>query len=136
MRVKLLDEECMPYKYYLKDAGVDLRCRVDTVIYPGFTEIIPAGICVEIPEGFVGDISPRSSISTRGIVIQGKIDPGYTGEVGIIAANTTNAPVKLKKGDRIAQLILIKIACEEIEIVSELSASDRNDNGFGSTGRD
>lgn len=134
MKIKLLDPKCMPYKKYTDDAGIDLKSRIDSVLWPGITKMLPAGICIAVPQGYVGDISPRSSISIKGLVIQGKVDCGYSGEVGIIATNTTNEFIHIEKGARIAQLVLMQISTEEIEIVDELPESDRGTGGFGSTG--
>lgn len=134
MKIKLLDPECMPFKKYQDDAGIDIKSRIDIDVWPGITEVLPAGISIAVPQGYVGDISPRSSISMKGLVIQGKVDTGYTGEVGIICTNVTNEPLHIQKGARIAQLVLMRISTEDIEIVDELPESDRGTGGFGSTG--
>ena len=134
LKINLLDPECMPYKKYPTDAGIDLKCNEDVLILPGETRLIPSGICVAIPVGYVGDISPRSSISMKGIVIQGKIDPEYRGQVGIIATNCSNVAQHFVKHERIAQLILLKIDYPCIRIVEELDNTDRGNKGYGSTG--
>jgi len=134
MNVVLLDPACMPFKKYDTDAGMDLRCAEETIIFPGETRVIPSGVCVAVPYGHVGDISPRSSVSIDGIAIQGKIDHGYTGEVKIIATNCGEERKQFNRGDRIAQLILIPVAYESIEIVSELPESPRGEKGFGHSG--
>ena len=134
MKIKLLDPECKPYRKYDTDAGIDLRARESCIIYPGEAVKIPAGICVEIPTGHVGDISPRSSVSLQGLAIQGKVDSGYTGEVGIIAINCVNKAIKITKGDRIAQLVVLPVEIGDMEIVEELPESERGGKGFGSTG--
>ena len=135
MKFKLLDKDCTPYKHYLTDAGYDLRSREATIVCPGGVVKIGAGVAVDIPDGYVGDISPRSSASLRGLVIQGKVDPGYTGEVGITVINVGNKAERIGKGERIAQLVVLPCLIEDIEIVDELPESDRGMQGFGSTGR-
>ena len=135
MKFKLLEPGCEPYKKYFSDAGYDLKASVDAIICPGETVKIGAGIAVEIPYGYVGDISPRSSVSLRGLVIQGKVDPEYRGEVGIIVTNASNKAQRIARGERIAQLVVLPCLIEEIDMVDELGATERNANGFGSTGK-
>ena len=135
MKIKLLDPDCMPYKKYSTDAGIDLRASKDAIIHPGDTLKIGAGIAVEIPSGYVGDIRPRSSISTRGLILPiGTVDAGYAGEIGIILINASNRAQMITRGERIAQLVVTPCLIEEIEIVDELPESERGAQGFGSTG--
>lgn len=136
LKFKILDPECMPYKKYPTDAGYDLRAREATQVIPGGMVKIGAGVAVEIPPGHVGDIRPRSSISAKGLVLPiGTVDPGYTGEVGIILINAGNKAEYITKGERIAQLVVLPCLSEDIEVVNELPESDRGKQGFGSTGR-
>jgi len=136
MKFKLLNEKCTPYKKYLHDAGWDLCSSESLVICPGEVKKIGAGVCVEIPPGFVGDIRPRSSISARGLILPiGTVDAGYTGEIGIILINASRCATHIAKGERIAQLVITPCLIEEIEIVDELSVSERGGQGFGSTGK-
>jgi dUTP pyrophosphatase len=126
----------MPYKKYSTDAGLDLRSSKDAIIHPGDTLKISAGIAVEIPKGYVGDIRPRSSISTRGLILPiGTVDAGYVGEIGIILINASKRAQMITKGERMAQLVVTPcLIAEEIETVDELPESERGAQGFGSTG--
>ena len=135
MKIKLLDPECKPAKKYSYDAGWDLRARESCIICPGETVKIGAGIAVEIPRGYVGDIRPRSSISAKGLILPiGTVDCGYTGEIGIILINTGNNAQKIERGERIAQLIVTPCLLPNLETVEELPESERGSDGFGSTG--
>lgn len=138
MKIKLLDKNCMPYKKYQNDAGLDLRARIDGEIrfYPNMRMTIPTGVCIEIMPGLVGDIRPRSGlVKDLGLVAQyGTIDAGYTGEIGVTLINLSTQHVTIQPYERIAQLVIHPILIPEIEIVDDLEESDRGDKGFGSTG--
>lgn len=136
MKIFVQHPDLAPYKKYPTDAGWDLRAGETTVIYPGQTRVIPAGIKVEIPQGYVGIIKPRSSVFRKGIIIDGVIDPDYRGEVGIMCNNTADHKHVITRGERIAQLLVIPCLVQELEFVSELelSETDRGEGGFGSTG--
>lgn len=135
MKFKLLDKDCMPFKKYGTDAGYDLRSRESVIVRPGEVVKIGAGVAVEIPAGCAGDIRPRSSISAMGLILPiGTVDQGYTGEVGIILINASNDAVRIAKGDRIAQLVVVRCVIEGIEIVDELPETERGAGGFGHTG--
>lgn len=136
MKFKLLDPDCVPYKKYPTDAGYDLKSSRDIWIAPGETVMIGAGVAVEIPKGYVGDIRPRSSTSLNGLVLPvGTVDHGYTGEIGIIVINVKHVPVQIHRGDRIAQLVVTPCIAESVGVVDELPKSLRGRDGFGSTGR-
>lgn len=94
------------------------------------------GVCVEIPKGYAGLILGRSSMSKKGIVcMTGVIDSGYTGELGVALFNTSYQSIVIHKGERICQLVIMKLAdIEKAEHVEELENSERGDKGFGSTG--
>lgn len=135
MKIKLLDPNCMPEKFYQDDAGFDLKISQSVTLQPFETKVVGTGICVEIPKGYSGDIRPRSSTSKKGILIHyGTVDCGYTGEVKVIITNLNNYPVTLQQHQRIAQLVINKI-CNSIELqfVEELTETERGDNGLGST---
>lgn len=125
-----------PWRQHLGDAGFDLFVS-ETVTIPGrgFADI-PCGINVEIPEGHWGMLTGRSStIRDRGLLVtQGIIDNGYRGPMFAGVQNMRPAAVRVNKGDRIAQLILLPLFDRAVEQVYELSASDRGVQGFGSSG--
>ena len=122
-------------------AGMDLIAAVetDTVIAPGQRTLIPTGICIALPPGFEAQVRPRSGLAiNHGIGLlnaPGTIDADYRGEIKVIVANFGAEPFVVKRGDRIAQMIIQRVACAEWEIVDELPPSERNDGGFGHTGK-
>ena len=121
-------------------AGMDLCAAVtgDLVINPGERKLIPAGISIALPPGFEAQVRPRSGLAiTHGISIlnaPGTIDADYRGEIKVIIANFGDQPFNIKRGDRIAQMIIHSVVQGEWEAVEELPQSDRNDGGFGHTG--
>jgi dUTP pyrophosphatase len=124
-------------------AGFDLRAAVDgeVVLRPGERLLVPTGLALEIPAGWEGQVRPRSGLALRhgiGIVnAPGTIDSDYRGEVGVILINLGEAPFSLKRGDRIAQLVIAHVEpveWEEIEKAGTPSESSRGGGGFGSTG--
>ena len=124
-------------KAYKDDVGHDLTCVKGGIIWPFCTKDLTTGWRIKIPEGFWGSIKARSSTlyKRRLLVNEGVIDTGYTGELSILVFNPTPFPKIVKKGDKLAQLILIPIV-ENIEVlVGHLPKTDRGQAGFGSTGR-
>lgn len=139
MKIKVLDENCIPVKAHSIDAGFDVKARTEFVIPPKETVMIPTGVCVEIPVGMVGLLFPRSSISKTPLRMcnsVGVIDSGFTGEIKVPLQNTHhNLMVQVNQYDKIAQLVIVPLADVSIEIVDELEESERGNGGFGSTGR-
>jgi dUTP pyrophosphatase len=123
-------------------AGFDLRAAVEDelVLRPGERLLVPTGIVLEIPPGWEGQVRPRSGLALRhglGLVnAPGTIDSDYRGEVGVILINLGDAPCGLKRGDRIAQLVISRVEPIEWEEADTLEDSHRGDGGFGSTGTD
>jgi len=123
-------------------AGFDLRAAVEgeLVLRPGERLLVPTGIVLEIPPGWEGQVRPRSGLALRqGLSIvnaPGTIDSDYRGEVGVILINLGDAPCGLKRGDRIAQLVISRVEPIEWEEADSLESSGRGDGGFGSTGTD
>jgi dUTP pyrophosphatase len=142
VRIKLLDEDLpMPRYQHEGDAGLDLPSRVDYVLEPGERAMIPTGIAVAIPRGYAGFVLPRSGLASRhGIALvnsPGLVDSGYRGEMAIIMINTDKREAfHIKRGDRIAQLVIQRV--EEVTLVGvdELDDTSRGEGGFGSTGKD
>ena len=138
--VKILDEG-LPRPSYAKpgDAGLDLRSTEDIVIEPGQRALIGTGIALAIPQGYAGFVQPRSGLAIKqGMTLvntPGLIDSGYRGEIRIIALNTDKEhAIAIKRGDRIAQLVIQEVSAVELVEVEELSSSERADTGFGSSG--
>jgi dUTP pyrophosphatase len=139
LKIKLLDKKCMPYKKYATDAGIDLKARLNKLVSVSqfTTETIPTGVCVDIPEGYVGLITPRSSMNKIGVSSEiGTIDEGYTGEIAVCITNNTGTPYHINPYDRIGQLVIVPMYCVTNLIeVDEFPNKERGDNGFGSTGK-
>ncbi len=142
VQIKLLDEDLpMPRYQHEGDAGLDLPSRVDCVLEPGERAIIPTGIAVAIPRGYAGFVLPRSGLASRhGIALvssPGLVDSGYRGEMSIVMINTDmHEPFHIKRGDRIAQLVIQRVEEVTLSKVDELDDTSRGSGGFGSTGRD
>lgn len=116
-------------------AGLDLAACASGVLMPGAKWRVPTGIAVEIPEGYEGQVRPRSGLSARGIVaILGTVDADYRGEVAVILENRSREPFIVQPGMRIAQLVIAPVARVQVVEVEELSPTKRGTNGFGSTG--
>jgi len=127
--------------YATRDAaGLDLVAAVDgeLVIEPGARALVPTGLRVAIPRGHEGQVRPRSGLALRhGILLPnapGTIDADYRGELQIIVWNAGGAPFVVKRGDRIAQLVIAPVARAILVETSELDATPRGDGGFGHTG--
>ena len=135
---KLDTELPTPQRAHVGDAGIDLFGRIDVVLAPGERAAVPTGIVVAIPDGFAGLVLPRSGLALRhgvGVVNgPGLIDPGYRGEVQVLLVNHGSDPVELRRGDRIAQLVVVAVPAVELVESSTLPLSDRGEGGFGSTG--
>lgn len=140
LKVKRLDPD-LPLPEYARagDAGLDLIAADDVSLAPGGRAAVPTGIAVAIPDGYAGFVHARSGRALReGLALvnaPGLIDAGYRGEIKVIVVNLDDAkPVHLKRGDKIAQLVIQRVAAVELEPVDDLPASQRADGGFGSTG--
>ena len=120
-------------------AGLDLRADEDFVLQPGERRAVPTGLALELPEGYEGQVRPRSGLAARhgiGMVnAPGTIDADYRGEVHVILVNHGQEPFAAKRGERIAQLVVAPVARVEVIEVDALSDSDRGAGGFGSTGK-
>jgi dUTP pyrophosphatase len=122
------------------DAGLDLCAVADVVLQPGERALIPTGIAVAIPDGYAGFVQPRSGAAAKqglGLVNSpGLIDSGYRGEIRVVAINLDAAePIKIARGDKIAQLVILAVPETSVREVTELPPSVRGERGFGSTGR-
>lgn len=121
-------------------AGLDLRAAVDepVVLKPMERALIPTGFIFEIPEGYEGQVRPRSGLAIKkGITVlnsPGTIDSDYRGEVKVILINLGQEEVVIERGERIAQLIIAPVSRVELVEVEEVSATARGEGGFGSTG--
>jgi len=120
-------------------AGLDLRADEACTLAPGERRLVPTGLAVELPPGHEGQVRPRSGLAAKhgiGMVnAPGTIDQDYRGEVGVILVNHGREPFEVKRGERIAQLVVAPVTRVEVVLVDELSDTSRGHGGFGSTGR-
>ena len=136
-----LDPE-LPLPRYAKggDAGADIVSRIDITLAPGERALVPTGIAIALPDGYVALVHPRSGLAIKhGVTMvnaPGTVDAGYRGELQIILINhDRNESVSFKRGDRIAQLVIQRVERAEFVEVHDLPGSGRGTGGFGSTGR-
>ena len=132
----------LPLPRYAKggDAGADIVSRIDITLAPGERALVPTGIAIALPDGYVALVHPRSGLAIKhGVTMvnaPGTVDAGYRGELQIILINHDKSePVSFKRGDRIAQLVIQKVEHAEFVEVRDLPGSGRGTGGFGSTGR-
>lgn len=140
VHIKLLDPE-LPAPAYAKpgDAGADLRSRIDFELEPGERALVPTGVAIALPEGYVGLVHPRSGLATKnGITIvnaPGTVDSGYRGELMVTLLNTDKTKsFHVQRGDRLAQLVIQKYEHATFTVVDELEQTERGSSGFGSSG--
>jgi dUTP pyrophosphatase len=141
LRVTRLDAAAkLPTRAYEGDAGYDLHALEPATLAPGERAQVRTGIAIELPAGHAGLVLPRSGLAARnGIALvnaPGLIDEGYRGEVRVLLLNTDRAePFTIEPGDRIAQLLLIRVSTPDVVEVEELAGTERAAGGFGSSGR-
>lgn len=157
---RLSDDAVIPTKAHPTDSGFDLVASTDVLVEPGETAVVPTGIAVQLPPGYEAQVRPRSGVTakTKLRVQLGTIDNGYAGEIGVIVDNvhplkqaikhiqtldgdiaTTDVlnggiSVSIRKGDRLAQLVIQPIPAVEAIEVFDVEETDRGDRGYGSTG--
>lgn len=130
----------LPLPQYETDgaAGIDLRSAEDGKILPGERKLFKCGFSVEIPEGFEGQVRPRSGLALKhGVTVlnaPATLDSDYRGEIGILLINHGQEPYLVRFGDRIAQLVIAPVMQCRIEAAESLSETGRSGGGFGSTG--
>jgi dUTP pyrophosphatase len=122
------------------DAGADLVAAEDVKLPPGGRAVVSTGVAVAVPEGYAAFVHPRSGLAARhGVTLvnaPGTIDAGYRGEIQVVLINTDQTePFVVRRGDRIAQLVVQPVVRANFHPVAVLPPSPRGDGGFGSTGR-
>lgn len=137
--VRLDPDLPLPSYAHPGDAGADLHTTVDVVLAPGERALVPTGIALALPEGYVGLVHPRSGLAARhGVSIvntPGTVDAGYRGEVKVLLVNLDPAePVELRRGERVAQLVVQRVERAAFVEVDALPDSARGSGGYGSTG--
>jgi len=120
------------------DAGLDLRAAHDATLEPGSRGLVGTGLAVAIPPGYAGLVLPRSGLAlSQGVTVlnaPGLVDAGYRGELKVLLVNHGDKLVPVRRGDRIAQLVIQRVERAELIEVNELPVSERGAGGFGSTG--
>lgn len=137
LKICKLDKDAkIPTKANSTDAGYDLYALGGDILHKHTHKLIRTGISMSIPKGYVGLIWPRSGLAYKhGLdVFAGVIDSGYRGDIGVVLYNSQFGDYNIEAGDRIAQIIFQKIEDFELIEVSRLNETDRNNEGFGSTG--
>jgi dUTP pyrophosphatase len=138
--VQRLDPDLLLPEYaHPGDAGADLVARVDVRLAPGERASVPTGIAIALPQGYAAFVHPRSGLAARlGVTTlngPGTVDAGYRGEITVILVNTDRTePVEIRRGDRIAQLVVQRVEQARFVPVQTLPGSDRGTGGHGSTG--
>ncbi|MDO6355466.1 dUTP diphosphatase [Caloramator sp. CAR-1] len=139
---RLDDAKDLPLPKYMTkgSVGLDLYANVkeDTIILPNEIRLIPTGISISLPDGYEAQIRPRSGLALKhGISLvntPGTIDSDYRGEINLILINFGKEPFTVRRGDRIAQMVINKVEIPEVIEVEELDSTERGEGGFGSTG--
>ncbi|MBE6367889.1 MAG: dUTP diphosphatase [Lentisphaerae bacterium] len=132
-------QELLPAKAHSDDAAFDLRSRCDLSVPVGKSTLIPTGVFLELPVNYEAQVRPRSGLALKHNITltnsPGTIDAGYRGEVGVIMFNHGPDVFEVKRGDRIAQMVIAELPEVELVVAEELSATLRGGGGFGSTGK-
>lgn len=135
---KLSEDAIIPHYAHEGDAGMDVYSIENITLKPRERALIKTGLSFEIPKGFEIQVRPKSGLALKyGLTIvntPGTLDSGYRGELGIILLNTNNQDYEIKKGEKIAQIILARYEEAQIQEVTELTDTSRGEGGFGSTG--
>jgi dUTP pyrophosphatase len=141
VQVRRLDPDLpVPSYAHPGDAGADLVTTVDVTLAPGERAMVPTGVAIALPDGYVALVHPRSGLAARhGLSIvntPGTIDAGYRGEIKVLLINhDPREPIELRRGDRIAQLVVQPVTRVSFLDAAELPPTPRGEGGFGSTGR-
>ncbi len=131
--------DLIPAKAHFDDAAYDLRSRVDMELPVGTSVLVPTGLFLELPVGYEAQVRPRSGLALKHNIMltnsPGTVDAGYRGEVGVIVYNGGKAPFPVKRGDRIAQMVIARLPEVVLVEADDLAESLRGAGGFGSTGK-
>ena len=135
---KLHPDAVLPSYAHPSDAGMDVRSVQDLTIAPGKRALVPTGLVMLLPPMYEAQVRPRSGLALKsGVTVlntPGTIDSGYRGEVGVILINLGEADFSVKKGDKIAQIVIAPVTQPTIEETDCIDETDRGTGGFGSTG--
>ena len=135
---KVHPDAVLPSYAHPSDAGMDVRSVEDLTIAPGKRALVHTGLVMLLPPMYEAQVRPRSGLALKsGVTVlntPGTIDSGYRGEVGVILANFGDADFHVRKGDKIAQIVIAPVTQPEIVETTEVDETDRGSGGFGSTG--
>lgn len=139
VRLRQLDADLpVPAYAHPGDAGADLLAAESVELPPGGRAVIPTGIAIALPDGYVGLVHPRSGLAARlGVTVAnapGTVDAGYRGEIKVCLINHGQEPAKIERGDRIAQLLVQRVERVSFVVVTDLDDTARGAGGHGSTG--
>ena len=136
MKVVLDEGAKMPTRAHEADAGFDLYSRENVIIYHGDSYNFDTGVHVQIPRGYAGLLVSKSGLNSKyGVQSTGLIDAGYTGSIGVKLYNHGHAAVRIEKGQKISQLVIMPIITPELELANSLEETERGNGGFGSSGK-
>jgi len=136
MRVQLSEGAQTPTRAHESDAGLDLYAMHGGIVKAHQTATFHTGVHVELPEGTAGILQPKSGLMVnQDILTFGIVDEGYTGEVLVHMFNLSEDDYSVQAGDKITQMLVVPVRYEPVEVVDEITAGERQENGFGSTGR-
>ena len=136
MKVKLQEWAYMPERAHETDAGADLRTPHDVIVPAKGSVVIDTGVHIELPPNTVGMLKSKSGLNVKhGITSEGVIDVGYTGSIAVKLYNHSDETYYIYAGEKISQLVVMPILTPSFELVDELEATERGNNGFGSSGR-
>lgn len=136
MRVQLDEGAYALTRAHDDDAGLDIRAREDAVVFAQDSAVFDTGVHVELPKGTAGFLKSKSGLNVNhDITSSGVIDVGYTGSIKVKLYNHGDKPYKVRRGDKISQLVVVKIEQPMAVVVDKISGGERGKNGFGSTGR-
>ena len=135
LKVKLDRGATMPTRAHATDAGLDLYAAEDVNIWPQSWQAVETGVHVAIPEGYVGLLTSKSGLMrSKGLTCRGTIDAGYTGTIQAVLFNHSDVHIRIPKGNKVTQLVILPIITPEVELVDYLDETERGNGGFGSTG--
>lgn len=143
MKIKIVNRShhALPQYATALSAGLDLRANLEEgiTLQPMERRLVPTGLSIALPEGYEAQVRPRSGLALKhGITLlntPGTIDADYRGEIGVIMVNLSDTPFNIADGDRIAQLVIARYEQAEWEAVEALDSTERDDGGFGHTGK-
>ena len=136
IKVKVDSGSFAPERAYKTDAGADLRSPICVKVPAHDSVIIDTGVHIELPDNTAGFLKSKSGLMCKyGVTSEGVIDVGYTGSIRVKLFNHSCVDHVVLRGDKISQLVIVKVDIEDFDVVQELDQTERGDNGFGSTGR-